>query len=123
VGQAAPLVVRVRPVEVCRALGNLVDNAVRHAGTAVQVSAAVDGSEVVIEVSDDGHGIAPADRERVFERFTRLDEARDRDGGGSGLGLAIARELVNRNGGRITLETSRAGGLSAQVRLPRAKVG
>jgi signal transduction histidine kinase len=118
VGAAGPLVVLVRPDEVCRALGNLVDNAVRHAATAVQVSARADGSEVVLEVSDDGHGIAPDDRERVFERFTRLDEARDRDAGGSGLGLAIARELVDRNGGSITLDTSRAGGLCARVRLP-----
>jgi len=120
VGPAGPFVVRVRPEEICRALGNLVDNAVRHARTAVQVSSHADASEVVIEVADDGHGIAPEDRERVFERFTRLDEARDRDAGGSGLGLAIARELVDRNGGSISLETSRAGGLSARARLPRA---
>jgi signal transduction histidine kinase len=78
---------------------------------------------VVIEVSDDGHGIAPADRERVFERFTRLDEARARDAGGSGLGLAIARELVDRNSGSVTLDTSAAGGLSARVRLPRVQDG
>ena len=121
--RAAQLVVRVRPEEVCRALGNLVDNAVRHARTAVQVSARTEASVVVVEVSDDGHGIAPVDRERVFERFTRLDEARDRDAGGSGLGLAIARELVHRNGGSIALETSPAGGLSAAVRLPRVEVG
>ena len=116
---ALRLVVLVRPGEVCRALGNLVDNAVRHAGSAVQVSARAEATGVVVDVSDDGHGIAEADRERVFERFTRLDEARDRDAGGSGLGLAIARELVARNGGSIALATSRAGGLSAQVRLPR----
>jgi signal transduction histidine kinase len=116
---ALRLVVLVRPDEVCRALGNLVDNAVRHAGSAVQVTARAEATEVVVEVSDDGHGIAEADRERVFERFTRLDEARDRDAGGSGLGLAIAHELVARNGGGIALATSPAGGLSAQVRLPR----
>jgi signal transduction histidine kinase len=113
-------VVRVHADDVCRALGNLVDNAVRHARSRVQVTTYVDDAtgEVVADVSDDGAGIAEDDRQRVFERFTRLDDARDRDAGGSGLGLAIARELVERNHGSIRLETSAAGGLSAQVRLP-----
>lgn len=112
------LLVHVRPDEVCRALGNLVDNAVRHARGEVRITSRADGPDVVVEVADDGHGIAAEDRARVFERFTRLDEARDRDAGGSGLGLPIARELVTRNGGTIDLGTSTAGGLSALVRLP-----
>jgi signal transduction histidine kinase len=88
-----------------RALTNLVDNAVRHATTGVEV--AVSGSGV--SVTDDGHGIPEEDRERVFDRFTRLDEARDRDSGGSGLGLAIARELLRRNGFQVSLEDAEPG--------------
>ena len=63
-----------------------------------------------------------ADRERVFERFTRLDEARDRDEGGSGLGLAIVQELVRRSDGDIRLRDAAGGGLSAQLVLPRARL-
>ena len=81
-------------------------------------------------MTDDGPGIPAADRERVFDRFTRLDDARARDAGGTGLGLAIVRELVRRSGGTITLTeaapaatapaSSPAGsGLRAEVRLPR----
>ncbi|HEU5000251.1 MAG TPA: ATP-binding protein [Lapillicoccus sp.] len=88
-----------------RALTNLVDNAVRHATTGVEV--AVSASRVT--VTDDGHGIPEEDRERVFDRFTRLDEARDRDSGGTGLGLAIARELLRRNGFRVSLEDAEPG--------------
>jgi signal transduction histidine kinase len=71
-------------------------------------------------VSDDGAGVPEADRERVFGRFTRLDEARDRDAGGSGLGLAIVRELVQQAGGTVVLESGGAGGLVARVSLPVA---
>ena len=70
-------------------------------------------------MTDDGHGIPPADRERVFERFTRLDEARDRDSGGTGLGLPIARELMRRNGADVTL-TEAAPGVIAVVAWPRS---
>jgi signal transduction histidine kinase len=70
-----------------------------------------------ITVTDDGPGIPAADRERVFDRFTRLDDARARDAGGSGLGLAIVRELVRRHGGTVTLGDA-APGLRVDVRLP-----
>ena len=89
--------------ELRRALGNLVANAVRHARTRVELAADLDQDEVMLSVSDDGPGVPPADRERVFERFTRLDDARARDFGGSGLGLPIVRELVHRAGGRVAL--------------------
>ena len=108
-----------------RAIGNLVDNAVRHAATGVTVSLARDGSGVRVSVADDGEGIPEADRERVFERFTRLDDARSRDKGGTGLGLAIVRELVGRHRGSVTLRDARPGaeppGLCADVWLPRAE--
>ena len=74
-------------------------------------------------VVDDGPGIPAADRERVFGRFTRLDDARARDAGGAGLGLAIVRELVRRHGGTVRLDEAdpRTGsGLRAEVRLPAA---
>ncbi len=102
-----------------RVVGNLLDNAVRHAASSVRVGAVPDGSWQVISVVDDGPGIPAADRERVFDRFTRLDDARARDAGGSGLGLAIVRELVRRHGGTVTLHDA-APGLRAEVRLPAA---
>jgi len=115
------LPVRVSPDELRRALDNLLTNAVRHARTAVQLSGRVEDGEVVLMVSDDGPGIGAADRDRVFERFTRLDDARARDGGGSGLGLAISRELVTRAGGRIELRSGEQGfALRAEIRLPVA---
>lgn len=102
-----------------RVLRNLVDNAVLHARTAVMVRVARDGSDAVVEVVDDGPGIAPADRERVFTRFTRLDAARTGLDGGSGLGLAIVRDLVRAYGGTVTL-TDAEPGVKAVVRLPRS---
>ncbi|TPG15088.1 sensor histidine kinase [Pedococcus bigeumensis] len=98
-----------RPDDLTRAVGNLVDNAVRHAATRVTLSWERHGNALWLAVTDDGHGIAETDRERVFDRFARLDEARDRDSGGSGLGLAITRELLRRNGARVWLEDAAPG--------------
>ncbi len=106
--------------ELVRVLANLLDNALRHADARVQLTAERRGGRVVLVVDDDGPGVAPADRERVLERFTRLDEARDRDAGGSGLGLAIVHELVSRRGGRLVLADSPLGGLRVEVLLPTA---
>ncbi|MEU7848429.1 ATP-binding protein [Micromonospora parva] len=93
--------------ELRRVLANLVDNAVRHADGSVVLAAEATGPDVgayqLVTVTDDGPGIPVADRERVFDRFTRLDDGRARDDGGAGLGLAIVRELVRRAGGVITL--------------------
>ena len=108
--------------ELRRAITNLVDNAVRHARTRVELVAVRAGRDVLVTVTDDGPGIPPADRERVFDRFTRLDDARDRDAGGSGLGLPIVRELVRRAGGTVSFgddpELSRA-----ELRLPADRPG
>jgi signal transduction histidine kinase len=98
---SGPLCVIGDPVALDRVIANLVDNAVRYAASSVAVSVARDGDCAVLTVSDDGPGIPVADRERVFERFTRLDDARTRDSGGAGLGLAIVRELVQRHGGTV----------------------
>ncbi|MFE7872847.1 ATP-binding protein [Micromonospora humida] len=107
------------PDELRRVLGNLVDNAVRHARTRVvlAVEPAADGAYHLVTVTDDGPGIPVADRERVFRRFARLDEGRARDAGGAGLGLAIVRELVRRGGGTITLDDAHPG-LTVRLHLP-----
>ena len=92
--------------ELRRVLANLVDNAVRHASSVRVASEAARRRRlraIAVTVTDDGPGIPAADRERVFERFTRLDDGRARDDGGAGLGLAIVRELVRRAGGSISL--------------------
>jgi signal transduction histidine kinase len=102
------LVVEVDRADVERALGNLVDNAVRHARTRVTLGWQRRG-EVRAWVVDDGNGVPAHERERVFDRFARLDEARDRDSGGSGLGLSITRELLGRNGARVWLEDAQPG--------------
>jgi len=110
-------VVEVDRADLERALGNLVDNAVRHARTQVTLGWQRTG-EVRAWVRDDGNGVPAADRERVFDRFARLDEARDRDSGGSGLGLSITRELLRRNGSRVWLEDA-VPGLRAVVAFSR----
>ena len=101
-----------------RVVANLLDNAQRHATSVVTVRVTVEGSEAVVRVHDDGEGIDALDRERVFERFTRLDDARTREGGGSGLGLALVREIVTEHRGMITLEPLSPHGTAAVVRLP-----
>ena len=78
---------------------NLLDNAARHARGAGRGGRAPDGASAVFTVDDDGAGVPEDQRERVFERFVRLDEARARDDGGSGLGLAIVREITRAHGG------------------------
>ncbi len=107
------------PLAVRRVVDNLVSNAVRHAGTRVVLShgPGPDAGTVELSVVDDGPGIPQPDRERVFERFTRLDDARSRDAGGAGLGLSIVRELVRAHGGSITL-TDAGPGLRVSVTLP-----
>jgi signal transduction histidine kinase len=102
-----------------RVLRNLGDNATRHANRRVAFSVAERDSVVLLEVDDDGPGVPEADRERVFERFVRLDDARARDDGGSGLGLAIVAELVAAHGGTVTLASSPIGGTRVEVSLPR----
>jgi signal transduction histidine kinase len=98
---------------------NLVANAARHADSRVAVALAERDGRVELIVDDDGAGVAEADRERVFERFVRLDEARARDSGGSGLGLAIVREIVRVHGGAVSVTASPLGGARFVVTLPR----
>ncbi|HTH04498.1 MAG TPA: ATP-binding protein, partial [Ilumatobacteraceae bacterium] len=104
-----------------RMVGNLLTNARRHAVEQVRVQLVESDGEVVLTVDDDGTGVAPADRERVYERFVRLDEARSTHDGGSGLGLAIAREIVVAHGGAIEMGTSPLGGARVTVHLPGSR--
>ncbi|MCW2888934.1 MAG: Signal transduction histidine kinaselike protein [Streptosporangiaceae bacterium] len=96
-------------LQLSRLLTNLVDNAERHAASTVTVSARRNGDEAVLEVQDDGPGIPSDQREAVFDRFTRLDTARDKETGGTGLGLPIAREIAAQHGGTLTIEESQQG--------------
>jgi signal transduction histidine kinase len=105
-----------------RMLRNLIDNAMRYAKSGVEVAARREDTDAVLTVSDDGPGIPAADRERAFDRFVRLDDARSRDEtgtGGAGLGLAIVRAIARTHGGSAHLEDA-APGLRAIVRLPAA---
>ncbi len=101
---------------------NLIDNATRHAHTTTTLTLRAHTGTVTLVVSDDGPGIAQADRARVFDRFTRLDQARGPDAGGSGLGLAIVRDVVLAHGGQVHLGQGTPGtpdqGLIATVTLP-----
>jgi signal transduction histidine kinase len=103
-----------------RVLANLAENAARHARTRVGFSLSESDAVVRLRVDDDGPGIPQHERQRVFERFVRLDAARARDAGGSGLGLAIVAELVAAHGGRTTISESPEGGARVEVILPRA---
>jgi two-component system sensor histidine kinase BaeS len=115
-GAAIPL--EVDPTRIREVLANLVVNAIRHSppGGVVRLAADVDGPWVELTVADTGEGIAPADLDRVFERFERRADA-----GGSGLGLAIARDLVAAHGGTIRAESAGipGRGTTFRVRLPR----
>jgi signal transduction histidine kinase len=110
--------VRGDAVALGQVVRNLLDNAVRHAGQRVVAGVRQQGDAVVLTVEDDGPGVPVAERERVFERFRRLDDARSRDAGGSGLGLAIVREVVAAHGGSVALDSSPLGGARFVVRLP-----
>jgi signal transduction histidine kinase len=111
--------VAMRPDELARVLDNLIGNAARYAST-VQIALQRHGDRLSVNVDDDGPGIAPADRDRAFDRFTRLDESRDRSSGGAGLGLAIVRATVTSCGGEVRLTESPLGGLRVALQFPVA---
>jgi signal transduction histidine kinase len=103
-----------------RVIQNLLDNALRHASTRVRIELSGDASLVRLVVCDDGAGISVKDRDRVFERFTRLDDVRSRDSGGSGLGLAIVRDVVTAHGGEARITEGLPTGTIVTVTLPAA---
>ncbi|GAA5038120.1 sensor histidine kinase [Microbacterium fluvii] len=115
----------IEPVQVAgdrrllgRAVANLVDNATRHASTRVAIGVRQVGLRALIWVDDDGSGVPLGERERVFERFVRLDEARSRDAGGAGLGLALVREIAVAHGGAVRIDSSVWGGARFVIELP-----
>ena len=112
-GEIPPL--RFAPLAIRRALGNLIDNALRYAGGAVEVATRRDGALVLIEVMDRGPAVPASELERLKRPFTRLDEARG--GGGAGLGLAIVERIARAHGGRFALAVREGGGLVARLGL------
>jgi two-component system osmolarity sensor histidine kinase EnvZ len=114
----AECVISVRPNALRRCLGNLLANAHRY-GNHVWLTGLAVGEGVEIVVDDDGPGIPPDDRERVFRAFARLDPSRNPSTGGVGLGLTIARDVARGHGGDLSLETAPQGGLRARLHLPR----
>ena len=116
-----PVSADVHPVRLSRAIGNVLENAARHATSVVRVATSVGDGHVTITIDDDGPGIARVDRERVFERFVRLDEGRHRSIGGSGLGLALVATIMSEHGGSAECTMSPSGGARFNLRLPLAR--
>ncbi|MGH3388383.1 MAG: sensor histidine kinase [Actinomadura sp.] len=114
---ASGVVVNAASSRLHRLLENLLDNAENYANSVIDVEVGREDGKAVLMVTDDGPGIPAADRERVFERFTRLDTARSRGAGGTGLGLAIARDIASAHGGTLRVEESSRGARFV-LRLP-----
>jgi len=110
------------PSALSRVIRNLLNNAARHAVSRIDVTVRHDSDWVFLEVSDDGPGISPQDREHVFDRFVRLDKDRSRSAGGTGLGLSIVREIVDAHGGTVSIGDGIGSGTRATVQLPFANV-
>lgn len=113
-----PVVVTGDRAQIERAVRNLVDNAERHAASRIRVAVTSIGDQAVIDVDDDGPGIPAEERSRVFERFVRLDESRERASGGTGLGLAIVHGIVADHGGDVQVNASPLGGARFRISLP-----
>ncbi|MBU2667992.1 HAMP domain-containing histidine kinase [Actinoplanes bogorensis] len=116
-GAVEPVRVGGDPDQLQRVLRNLVDNAVRHAHESVTISLAVRDGFGEVVVGNDGPAIDAADRDRIFDRFVRLDDSRSRQGGGTGLGLPIARDIISAHRGTLTVD-DRTDGAAMRVRIP-----
>lgn len=127
-GGTADLFVWGNRSQLAAALGNLVENAVNYSpartrvGIAARKLAAPGGDQIEIAVTDQGIGISEKDRERVFERFYRVDPARSRATGGTGLGLAIVKHVAASHGGEVTVWSSEGQGSTFTLRLPESGV-
>jgi len=106
------------PRALSRAVTNIVENAVKHGGTVSVALGAIAGDAVKIEVSDDGPGIPAALRDKVFEPFFKVDDARRENNSGFGLGLSIAKEIIKRHGGGIEMRPAEPAGLRVIMVLP-----
>ena len=111
--------VRGDEAQLSRVVANLADNAQRYARNRVEFGIAPEGESYYLTVTDDGPGIPWFERERIFERFVRLDTARIHDGTGAGLGLAIVREIISAHNGEVWVEDAQPGARFI-VRLPRS---
>jgi signal transduction histidine kinase len=114
----ASLAAACQPLGIRRVLANILGNALFYAGQ-VRIGLRGDGANILIDVDDDGPGIEPRERERVFLPFYRLESSRNRETGGAGLGLSIAQTIVHAHGGTISLLDSPMGGLRVRIVLPR----
>jgi signal transduction histidine kinase len=119
---AGTMAVRVDALRFDEVLYNLIVNAIKYSprGGKIILAARREGDSARITVDDSGAGIPASERERVFERFYRMDKSRAQDSGGRGLGLSIAYEIVKAHGGDIHIEDSPLGGASFVVTLPTA---
>jgi signal transduction histidine kinase len=120
IGRISERRVEIDRDRMARAVSNLISNAVAHTGEGgtVRVSALDQGAMVVVAVEDDGPGVPAAMRDRVFDRFARLDSSRSSDSGGSGLGLAIVKAIAESQGGTVGCSDSPLGGARFTVSLP-----
>ncbi|MEZ5191886.1 MAG: HAMP domain-containing sensor histidine kinase [Nocardioides sp.] len=118
-----PVRVVADPDRVGQVLRNLLDNAARHARAEIRLGVHHVGDHAVLWVDNDGAPVPEPDRERVFERFVRLDDTRDRDSGGSGLGLAIAADLARAHGGSLSSGIAPDGWCRFELRLPESGPG
>lgn len=121
VGQAQPAEVYGEQAQLVTALRNLIDNAVRYSpeNTQVGIGLSVGDGVVSVSISDQGDGLTPAEQDRVFERFYRVDAARSRHTGGTGLGLSIVKHIISNHGGEVTLWSAPKMGSTFTVRLPQ----
>jgi signal transduction histidine kinase len=106
------------PDTLARLVRNLLENAIRYAVDRIEVTLTETGGQAILSIADDGRGIPPDYRTRIFDRFARLDEARDRNRGGTGLGLAITSEIASHHGGSVTVADSPSGGALFTVAIP-----
>ena len=123
IAEIVPVRVEGDRARLTQAVRNLLDNAARASRGKVGISVTAHPDDVQILVDDDGPGVPVEDRSRIFERFVRLDDSRERIGGGSGLGLAIAMQLVTAHGGSLAVLDSPWGGARFEIRLPYHPAG
>lgn len=110
--------VRGSRADLDRAVGHLLDNAARHGSTGVWVTLEVDREVARLEVADDGPGVPLDDRVQIFERFSRLEEARSRDAGGAGLGLAVVAAIAEAHHATVSVHDRDGGGAVLRLDLP-----
>jgi len=120
VRSAGHVMVTADPLVLREAVVNVVDNAIKYGptGSTVRVDVRANGHNAELAVADEGPGVAPEHRERIFDRFFRADEARTRAAGGAGLGLAIAKWAVEVSGGHIAVDEAASGGALFTIVLP-----